>query len=433
MSLDVYLDTIHVGRLDRDADGGLAFVYDDAAAGAPVLSIRLPRRAEPYGDAECRPFFENLLPEGRPLAAAAKARRLGTHQLYELLREYGRDCPGAVSLLPSGGEPFDGGGYEPMDEVAMADAIRHLAQDPNFSSDRRVRLSLAGAQSKTAVALIDGRLCKPLGGAASTHIVKAAASTDYPDIVENEAFCLALAGRVGLRAPKVEIRRFEDQRCLLIERYDRRIGDGRVRRLHQEDFCQALGYLPEAKYEFADDGTRIGPGLPDCLGALGRTRVPIVENAEFLRRVIFNYLVGNADAHAKNFSLLYAEGASPVLAPAYDVTSTRIYPRLTVEFAMAIGTARDPDALDADAWKGMFGRHVPPRQVERAALDLIDRVLDEARRLMDEEPFGHGPPYSRILSCIGDRCIDLGRCFGREIDPGTPPFILRGGGWAMPS
>ena len=442
MKLDVYLAGARVGVLEQDDIGRMSFTYDGGRRD-PVLSVRMPRRSEPYDDAACRVFFENLLPEAKLLEAAASARRIEPWDTFGLLREYGRDCPGAVSVVPEGAPPPGDDGYEAMSDDDMADAIRHLDDDPNFASDRRVRLSLAGAQGKTAVAVFDGQVHKPLGGSASTHIIKAATSQEFHDIARNEGFCMALAARCGFRAPKVEIRSFRGRECLFIERYDRIVEGRSVRRLHQEDLCQALGFGRAQKYEFRkehapDTGEdvfeKIGPGVVEAIKALSRTRVPLQANTDFARRLVYNYLVGNADAHTKNFGLLYESGAAaPVLAPVYDVVCTRLYPRVSEDFAMAIGHARTPDEIDPAAWSAVFGVHALSRLVPRIASEMIDTVLREARALMSEAPFGHGPPYSRILACIGDRAIRLGECIGRDIEPSTPPFVLRAGGWLTSS
>jgi serine/threonine-protein kinase HipA len=427
--LNVYLCGQAVGNLSQDDRGRLEFSYLQSAL--RTLSVRFPLREAPYDDAACRGFFSNLLPEGQALAAAATAHRLQTYQVFELLAVYGRECSGAATLVPDGADPEQDFAYEELTEADMAEIIRQLPNSPNFVSDRRVRMSIAGAQNKTAVAILNGKIYKPIGGAASTHIVKAAGR--FKDLVQNEAFCMDLARSMGIDTAVTEIRTFEDQTCLMVRRYDRVIERNAVRRLHQEDLCQALGYPPERKYEVSNAGDKVGPGLLECLGILRATRQPVVDIAEFARRVIFNYLVGNADAHAKNFSLLYEDSSrAPVLAPAYDIVCTRLYPEFDDDFPMVIGSARQPADLDADQWRNMLGRQLG-RMIRQTAIDLAKQIGPKALALQDTAPFNRRPPYWHIAACVGERAAAIGEQFGIEIDPGTPPFITKGGGWHQAS
>ncbi len=432
-TLDVYLGVLPVGVLSADPQGRLAFHY---RPDAPPLSYRLPVRAEPYDDAACRPFFAGLLPEGPALTKAAARKGLQVYETFRLLVAYGGECAGAVRLLPPGSPPAIPSDYEPFSDEQLANLGEELQGSPNFSADRRVRLSLAGAQVKSAVALFGSRFHRPLGGSPSTHIVKSSDRPEYHDLVRNEAFCMALAVRAGLDVAATRIMAFGGRECLLVERYDRIVEGTLVTELHQEDVCQALGYPPERKYEFDDDsGVRIGPGFADCLALLQTVRAPILALREFRRRALFNFLVGNADAHGKNTSLLYDQpGSAPMLAPAYDIVCTRLYPDLKEDFAMAYGEARRAAELTADN----LARLAPPgRAARKAFLDdahaMASRILAQARALCDEAPFNHAPPYSTILSCIGDRVQLLGDILGRPIAVDTRPFILKGGGWLLPS
>jgi serine/threonine-protein kinase HipA len=211
-----------------------------------------------------------------------------------------------------------------------------LPKRPLLAGEEGVRLSLAGAQNKIAVRIEDGEVCLPLGGAPSTHILKPAVER-FEGVVFNEAFCMKLAVAAGVPAAAVETRNVEGLDYLLVERYDRaqRVapsGEPAMLRIHQEDFCQALGIAPEHKYQ--KEG---GPSLKQCFALLRKiSSIPVVDLARLLDAVIFNHLVGNNDAHGKNFSLVYEGGAR--LAPLYDVVSTVCYPELTTEMAMRIGS-----------------------------------------------------------------------------------------------
>lgn len=432
--LEIFLGTRKVGELTADDQGRLQFAY--AGPEAPPLSLGLPVRLAPYIDEECRPFFAGLLPEGDALRHAAANKRLQPYETFRLLEAYGGECAGAVRLLPPGAAPTIAADYELMDEADLAQLARRLPTDPNFSSDGRVRLSLAGAQAKTAVAIFGNGIFRPLGGSPSTHIVKIAANRDYADIVRNEAFCMRLADRMGLKVAPVELRSFGDALCLLVTRYDRVVdGHRHVTEQHQEDMCQALGHPPERKYQFDDQGAQIGPALPDCLTLLKRVRAPALAEQEFRRRVLFNFLIGNADAHAKNTSLLYdAPGRAPVLAPAYDLVCTRIYPALTEDFAMAVGAARRADALTLSDLESLAPATAAGRRAFlKEAYDMASTVVPAARVLCGEDPFSEQPPFGHILACIGERAEQLGDIIGRPVTVNTRPFALRGGGWLQGS
>lgn len=431
-TLEVYLGERRVGELAADADGRLTFAYE--SAGAPALSLSLPSRAEPYADADCRPFFAGLLPEGDALQRAAESRRLQVYETFKLLEAFGGECAGAVRLLPPGIVPAIPRSYEPLDDESLADLLAEIDRAPYFARDRRVRLSVAGVQGKTAVRVTDTGLAKPLGGSPSTHILKVG-NERYPTLPQNEAFCLRLAGALGLATARAELRRAGDRFFLLVERYDRAVAEGAIRERHQEDFCQALGYAPERKYEIDETtGAKTGPGLKECFDLLDRTRTPAVDRGELLRRILFNFLIANADAHAKNLSLIYDDsaGTRPRLAPAYDLVCTRIYPQLTDAFAMAHGGARRPEEMTRAAWDRLAREiGIAPRLLRDTAARLSRDIVPAARRLMDAE-FSHHVPFAHILSAIGERVRTLSDSLALKIDVDTPPLVLQAPGWGQP-
>ena len=231
-----------------------------------------------------------------------------------------------------------------------------------------MRLSLAGAQNKLAVGLHQGRIALIRGTTATSHILKPSIP-DIEDSVYNEFFCMRLAKAMGIDVAHVEIYTIQDVPCLLVQRYDRIIGqDNITQRLHQEDFCQASGVMPELKYE--REG---GPSLTQCQEILRHhSSQPARNQLDLLQRIIFNYLIANADAHAKNFSLLY-QNNSVNLAPAYDLLSTGIYSQLNKKMAMKIGGKYEPNAVLLRHWY----RLVP--DVAAAKRDLRQRLLAMAR------------------------------------------------------
>ena len=226
-----------------------------------------------------------------------------------------------------------------LDDPSLAQTIADLPRKPLFADpEDGIRLSLAGAQDKLPVVVEGDRIGIPLGRTPSTHIVKTPIA-HFDDTVANEAFCLELAGVLGLSAATAEVRAAAGRDFLLVERYDRRreVG-GRVERIHQEDFCQALAIPPQLKYE--SEG---GPGLADCFGLLRRVSGERAADViGLLDAVTLNFLIGNHDAHGKNFSLLH-DGRSIALAPLYDLVATAVYPGLDRKLAMSIGGEYRPD------------------------------------------------------------------------------------------
>ncbi|MCY3837598.1 MAG: type II toxin-antitoxin system HipA family toxin [Gammaproteobacteria bacterium] len=351
--LNVWWDERLVGRLSQNRHGELGFAYapewlraDDSASS---LSVSLPLRAEPFSRPECGPFFSGLLPdEGQ---RDAVARRLGVSRgnVYALLERLGGDVAGALQLLPPGESPVavsadaPAGPLDPGELAAVLDA---LPVRPLLAGEKGLRLSLAGAHSKLPVVLVDSDVALPVPGQATTHILKAPILR-FPDSVENEALVMRLAARIGLDTAPVEARDVDDRKFLVVGRYDRRIvGTGPVARIHQEDFCQALGIWPERKY--AGEG---GPTLRDCFELLrGIAARPAVEVLKLMDATIFNLIAGNADAHGKNFSLLYTD-SGPVLAPLYDLLTTIAYPELSPRLAMKIGKRRTLDEMDGRGWE----------------------------------------------------------------------------------
>jgi serine/threonine-protein kinase HipA len=403
--LAVYLHGEEVGRLRQEDSGRLSFTYRRAwldRSDARAVSLSLPLREEPFEDRDARPFFAGLLPD--ELARDRLARYLGISRQndFALLAEVGGECAGAVALYPPDTRPppVGEGDLEPLDEAALAALLRDLPRRP-LHAGGELRLSLAGAQDKMALVRREGAFFLPRGDFPTTHILKPAIE-QFADTVANEGFCMQLAARLGLRAPPVEIASAEGMPFLVIERYDRaRSGDG-VLRLHQEDFCQALAVPPERRYQ--SEG---GPSLARCFALLDACVRPAPDRLELLRRVLFNYLIGNADAHGKNFALLHhAEG--PVLAPAYDLVCTSIYPDHTDRMAMKIGgKSRFAEVLPRH-WQ-RFAREAglsPPR-VRRDLSAMAGRLPSEARRLAQElAAAGSGSPaiYARIVRDVEARC-----------------------------
>jgi len=350
-TLDVWWDGRLVGQLTQDKHGELGFAYAPAwlsDEAAQPLSASLPKRAEPFNRRDCRPFFGGLLPEEGQRDAAAQALGVSRANDFALLDRLGGDVAGALQLLPPGEGPVTlVRDQRPtlLDDAGLIRVLDALPVRPLLAGEEGLRLSLAGAQSKVPVVLVDGAVALPAPGQPTTHILKPPISR-FKATTENEAFVMRLAAAIGLDVAPVEARLVQDRTFLLVQRYDRAIGDdGGVRRIHQEDFCQALGVPPETKY--ASEG---GPTFKDCFAALRRIAArPAVDVLKLLDAAIFNVIAGNADAHGKNFSILYGtEG--PRLAPLYDLLATVAYPDLSPKFAMKIGRRATLGELDDAGW-----------------------------------------------------------------------------------
>ncbi len=389
--LDVYLGAERVGELERGGPTRYRLRYVEEAVerhgvGGALLSASLPVRRDPYPSGVTKPFFEGLLPEGAIRAAVARTLGLSEDNGFGLLAELGADCAGAVVILPPGTEPTGAGpsAIRWLDDEQLAERIADLPRHPLGVSaqDRRVRLSLAGVQPKLVVVRApSGRVGLPIDGAPSTHLIKPAQDR-YPDLVENEAFCLRVAACAGLRVASAEVLELRDLRCLLVERWDRTIADdGRVARLHQEDFCQALGLLPSAKYEA--EGGPSAAAMVALLRELGGPTLARDLN-ELVRAIVLNLVLGNSDAHGKNLALLYEPLGLARLAPLYDLVSTAAYPELHGDLAMTIGGVAAPDDVDEAAWRRLAadcGLGAP--QLVRSVRDFGARVAQCARAVRD--------------------------------------------------
>ena len=342
-NLDVYLNQTLIGHLSIDPQGDMAFIYNQAYASNkqnPPLSQSLPLQAAAYDAKQCRPFFSGILPEAHLRASIARQLGISEKNDFALLSAIGGECAGAVSLLPPSVtlqnlEPE----YRMLDEHALASILDTMHQKPMLVGEDGIRLSLAGAQDKLAVAYIDNQIAIPINGAPSTHILKPI-NRDFISLIENECFCLNLAKKMGLNTAEAALHYADNKPFLLIKRYDRIASNHEIQRLHQEDFCQALGIIPEMKYQ--REG---GPDLATCFQLIRQvSSLPVLDIKALLHGVLFNLIIGNNDAHGKNFSILY-EQQQTRLAPFYDMISTVYYPELATKMAMKMGSKYDFDVL----------------------------------------------------------------------------------------
>lgn len=397
-TLDVFLHDERIGVLTDVGMGYAALDFTEEAllahgVGSRALSLSLPFRRETVSGLEARPYFEGLLPEGSARDRIAQVRRISSADSFALLRELGRDCAGALTIQPAGESPASApGAVQWLTAAELARAIEDLPLAPlGIAASGRVRLSLAGVQDKLVVSVReeDDAIGLPLDGHPSTHILKPpsmqrdrSGKIRFPGIVENEGFCMRLAAAADLPAAVVQLPVIAGERVLLIERFDRASDGGVTRRIHQEDACQALGVEPSHKYE--EHG---GPSL-EAIGTLVRefSATPIPDLYALLDLVAFNALIGNCDAHGKNFSVLHLDHSAIRLAPAYDLVSTAAYPELTPHLAMKIGSAEElvdvtPDALVTAYGVAGIGPSIARRRLAalRERVDVaLDGTLEEA-------------------------------------------------------
>ena len=378
--------------------GSHRFTYDASWLASPkrrALSLSLPitPALEIRGQVVAN-YFDNLLPDNDRIRARLSRRfQTGSADAFSLLEAIGRDCVGAVQLLPEGMEPqgWDRIESEPLTEKQVADILRAVPSESVLgqaaADDDLFRISLAGAQEKTALLYRDGQWHRPHGATPTTHILKlplgligGSRRVDFSDSVENEWLCALILYQLGLPVPRTEIWRFEDQKALVVTRFDRSWQEeGRwIARLPQEDFCQALGYPPRQKYE--KDG---GPGMAECMRLLTGSQDPGGRAAFAITQLSF-WLLAATDGHAKNYSIFLQAGDAFITTPLYDVLS--IFPYVgdgpnqfrwrRAELAIALRSKNvqyDLHAIQARHWHGLAMKY-GGLGVWRDMLALVERV-----------------------------------------------------------
>lgn len=408
MSLTVSLKGSPIGTLHPGTGTDYTFEYTDevvvgAGLDAIVLSQSLPVRKESFDPAATRSYFEGLLPESARRDEVARELRVSPHDSYRLLEEIGRDCAGAVVIAPGGDTPTEeNGAIEWLSDKELVQLVEDLPRRPLgiAKSGRKVRLSIAGVQRKLALARdSSGRFGQPTGDTASTHLIKPEYGDEYPDLAANEMFCMSVARDVGLSAADTEVIEIGERRCLVSRRFDRADGPGGITRLHQEDLCQALGIPANLKYE-----TDSGPGFHHfrtLLEEIGRG----ADVRNLVRAAVLNFVLGNSDAHGKNFAILFApEGRR--LAPLYDVVSTGVY-ELEDAMAMAIGANFDPGTVRLEDWLDMSADcDIAPSRFFALVRETARQVRDTAEAIRDRatEEGWHKPVLDGVFGLARTRC-----------------------------
>ena len=402
-SVPIWFDGLEVGHVDVAADGSLSLRYADRwlqTAGAFSLSVTMPLRVAPYPSAVISPWLANLLPEEEQLLVLTRSLGLDQADVLAVLAEIGGDTAGALSF----GAATDRAlwSYAPLTSFydtadpffALERHFEDLGRRPFLVGEEGVRQSLAGGQKKSALAVLgpDGKpvlrlpeegdvLAVPLNGAPSTLIVKPD-NPNLPGITENEVWCLRMAQAVGVEAAQATILQSSKRTAIGVLRYDRRVGrSGQLLRLHQEDFAQANGLPPGRKYE---RGTLSGLNLRTLLET-GR-HVSASDALALLDQVIFNILVANTDAHAKNYSLILPVGAPPRLAPLYDVSTVLSWPHVAKTYAQSIdGKKRRPDMIAGRHWEAI-AREIGyrPTDVKNRVRQIVDAMVANRAKVTRE-------------------------------------------------
>jgi serine/threonine-protein kinase HipA len=386
---------------------GIRFQYLPKALDLPhALSLALPKSPAPYPDSKAGPFFRNLLPEQSYRKLVIRATGT-TGDDSALLGAIGGECPGAVAIWPDGTRPHSMPEYTPLSSRELAELFGRGPANDLAAAVARGRLSLPGVQEKIALLRKDdGSWCLPLHGAVTSHILKQA-TQGFPDLLENELLCMALAKAAGLDVASAALATPE-VRIYCTERFDRPgSSSGARQKLHQEDFCQILGIEPGNKYE--NDG---GPGLKACAEVLRRhSALPADDLRRLTQWTAFNYLIGNEDAHAKNLALLYRTDGLH-LTPFYDLVSTEVYPSLERRLAMKIGRATDIRNVQRSDWRRFAAVvRLPWPQVRAWLLEVSDTVVRSFPGTVEHcrQAFGSAEVYSRIAMIVDRHAHTLQR------------------------
>ena len=402
--LYVYLNRQLTGILTESDTGSLSFKYTE---NANPISVSIPYRENEYLDKETKAFFSALLPDSIVRRRLAKYLGISGKNSFALLEAVGGECAGALALYPRKRKDTDKIQEKDillLDDKKLENILDLLKYRPLMAGEKGLRMSLAGAQDKIALGVINSQLALFTGDIPTTHILKPSME-DYPDSVFNEVFCMQLAASLDIEVPKTEIRYLKGKSYYLIERYDRKIGQvfkskeallegflakvspEPICRLHQEDFCQALSIIPEHKYE--SEG---GPSAKLCSSLLDKySSKPAADRIAFIRLLIFNFLIGNADAHAKNYSLLY-KNAIPELAPAYDLLSTAVYPDLSHKLAMSIGGEFNPEKIKIEHWLNLIpdtasAQRLLIKEIKKTSKNCMNKALALRQKFKDEGNF----------------------------------------------
>lgn len=396
-SLNVYLCGRPVGKLCDD-NGTMFFAYSEeylASGCREPLSYSLPLRAEPYSQTEIEPFLSGLLPDDIIRTRLGRLLQIPRENTFAFLRAIGGDCAGAIAFFEGDAPRLSEPSYRRLSDAEAGRILDNLEKRPLDIGEDGFRISGAGAQDKLIACFDRKGVFLPLEGTPSTHIIKTAIP-GFPDSVENECFSMKLAAACGLKAAKCQMALIGGRRRFVCERYDRESTETGVRRLHQEDLCQMLGVDPKRKYESLG-----GPGVSAILKLFRELGLPAPDTLAFIDGLIFNFLLGNGDAHGKNFSILYRDGVGS-MAPMYDLMSTAVYPEVSQRLAMKIDGEYSFKWITRNkflrlAEKDGIAPRLMEKHLDRMARKIIIKAETVAARLKKDFP---SDCYRRIIDGI---------------------------------
>jgi serine/threonine-protein kinase HipA len=388
---------IEMGRVAQDPRGKLSFTYSEewrSTPGAYPLSISMPLALAQHGNAKIDPFLWGLLPDNQiVLDRWGQKFHVSARNAFGLIGAVGEDCAGSIQFAhPGRVETLLGQGspeIEWLDEAAVAARLRLLRADPSAGREAKDtgQFSLAGAQPKTPLLFENGRWGVPSGRVPTSHILKPPTG-EFDGHAENEHFSLELARALGLPAADSKVLRFEDEIAIVVKRYDRVETEGGLRRVHQEDMCQALAIYPTRKYE--NEG---GPGIRQIVELLQtNSTMPGEDINTFLDAIFYSWLIGGTDAHGKNYSLLIGGEGRARLAPLYDVASVLPYADIDpqrVKLSMKIAGEYRMRNIGVRNWRKLaeelrMDGNVLVERVDSFARQLGDHVSDVKRHMADE-------------------------------------------------
>ena len=404
-TLAMLMNNEPVGVLSMGSGGEVQFQYEPSwvEQDERPISLSMPVRLEPYKGQVPYNFIDNLLPDAQDIRSKLQQRfETDTSRPFDLLSAIGRDCVGAIQLIPAsegnvGGLSIVG---KELDEASLAQVLRDNGSLTNYGAhahEDAFRISIAGAQFKTGLLYVDGRWYVPEGTTPTTHIIKLPmgnltfakiGDVDFSSSVENEWLCLLLAREMGLPAADAFIIHAEDERALAVERFDRMPSSNGswLMRLPQEDMCQAFGKAPAQKYE--SDG---GPGVKEIMGLL-ENAYDSDDRLLFFDYLLFNWLIANPDAHAKNYSIKLEKEGRYRLCPLYDVIS--VHPALAKQGGLqkqAVEMAMRMKGKNSHyRWDKIMPRHFVsaaedaginkfPFDRIKATLDGVESAIDRAQ------------------------------------------------------
>lgn len=440
--LRVLIDGNEIGTILQDSRGKFRFAYDDAYRTNKTsipLSLSMPLSVAEHADKAVAPYMWGLLPDNDDtLASLGRHFGVNPRNPFSLLSAVGEDLQGAAQMVPPQnlGELKKREGVTALSRDLIEERFKELIRDPGAIqfSESGGQFSLAGAQRKKALYLVNGRWYEPRGRTPTTHILKPPVA-GLAGQVENEMFCVRLAPRLGLPAPNCWTEHFGDITVVVIERYDRRRRDGRktlpidsaggeVFRVHQEDCCQALKVMPRDKYQ--SDG---GPGINAIMDLLSASGRPSEDRDRFMRACALNFVVAGTDAHAKNYGFLLSAGGRFRLAPLYDIASWVPYSKdkRKDRLAMSVDGYYHLDRILPRHWEAQARKsgYDPDRAIAHIR-DLIARLPGEARALLAEckKEKSATTDLSRLVTMLVDRCRALAESYGSELmgsDQATMP------------